>query len=510
MNRPAYILGFLLGFLLGSPPAAAQSVRVGALDVRNSLGEIAAGGPSAQAAARSNLGLGSIATQAASGVAITGGTLSGVTITLGAAGGADVTAAGGTTARTLAAWLADRHNVKAFGAVGNGTTVDLPALLAAASPIYLPEGTYYTGASIYSLTGDRRYSGMGGAGRIATLEGGVEIPQAPNLSIISAPPAAPLGTGFNRAFSGDMSMVHLAFQTVVTGATTLGQPTSGWQITPGASGIYGFLSIDQSAGWSNGTDGAGHGRTGEAASFMQVQHGGNGDATAYYAAASVSGTKAGATSFLASPAAGLFGGQVTALAAGVYLQGIGDINLNDGGNDVAAIAATYNLNRTVGTGALGATWIGVRVQQETTATTKAYDAAFSASGMGAVGLDLSDLVLQNAAGTATHSAIAMTAGQRIMGNVVNTGPFPTPGTLALGTEWLSYETGSGWNLVVGGVPILQAAAGGVVVTQLRITAPGVPASASASCSTGQLSYDAGYLYVCVATNTWKRTALSSW
>lgn len=38
----------------------------------------------------------------------------------------------------------------------------------------------------------------------------------------------------------------------------------------------------------------------------------------------------------------------------------------------------------------------------------------------------------------------------------------------------------------------------------------VPASATATGTAGQLAYASGYLYVCVATNTWKRVALSSW
>lgn len=37
-----------------------------------------------------------------------------------------------------------------------------------------------------------------------------------------------------------------------------------------------------------------------------------------------------------------------------------------------------------------------------------------------------------------------------------------------------------------------------------------PATATSTGTAGQLAYASGYLYVCVATNTWKRTALSSW
>jgi hypothetical protein len=38
----------------------------------------------------------------------------------------------------------------------------------------------------------------------------------------------------------------------------------------------------------------------------------------------------------------------------------------------------------------------------------------------------------------------------------------------------------------------------------------VPASATAAGTAGQVAADASYLYVCVATNTWKRVALTTW
>lgn len=37
-----------------------------------------------------------------------------------------------------------------------------------------------------------------------------------------------------------------------------------------------------------------------------------------------------------------------------------------------------------------------------------------------------------------------------------------------------------------------------------------PASASATGVAGTWAVDSSYLYVCVAANTWKRTALSTW
>lgn len=37
-----------------------------------------------------------------------------------------------------------------------------------------------------------------------------------------------------------------------------------------------------------------------------------------------------------------------------------------------------------------------------------------------------------------------------------------------------------------------------------------PGSSGSTGATGQLALDTNYLYVCVATNTWKRTQLTSW
>jgi len=39
---------------------------------------------------------------------------------------------------------------------------------------------------------------------------------------------------------------------------------------------------------------------------------------------------------------------------------------------------------------------------------------------------------------------------------------------------------------------------------------GTPASATATGTTGEIQWDANYIYVCVATNTWKRVAISTW
>lgn len=45
---------------------------------------------------------------------------------------------------------------------------------------------------------------------------------------------------------------------------------------------------------------------------------------------------------------------------------------------------------------------------------------------------------------------------------------------------------------------------------MRLRTAKTPASASAAGNQGDICWDANYLYVCTATNTWKRLSLSSW
>lgn len=50
----------------------------------------------------------------------------------------------------------------------------------------------------------------------------------------------------------------------------------------------------------------------------------------------------------------------------------------------------------------------------------------------------------------------------------------------------------------------------VVSDTMCLTTPKTPASATDTGTTGTMCWDANYVYVCVATNTWKRAALTTW
>ena len=44
----------------------------------------------------------------------------------------------------------------------------------------------------------------------------------------------------------------------------------------------------------------------------------------------------------------------------------------------------------------------------------------------------------------------------------------------------------------------------------NLITPDVPASASSDGVAGDIAYDSDYLYICIASDTWKRVAISTW
>ena len=57
---------------------------------------------------------------------------------------------------------------------------------------------------------------------------------------------------------------------------------------------------------------------------------------------------------------------------------------------------------------------------------------------------------------------------------------------------------------------LATVTGALTVTGNTIIATATPASASASGTAGQISWDSNYVYICISANTWKRVAIASW
>jgi hypothetical protein len=50
----------------------------------------------------------------------------------------------------------------------------------------------------------------------------------------------------------------------------------------------------------------------------------------------------------------------------------------------------------------------------------------------------------------------------------------------------------------------------VALSSITITQSFTPALSTSTGTMGRIAWDTNYFYVCIATNTWKRIALSAW
>lgn len=92
------------------------------------------------------------------------------------------------------------------------------------------------------------------------------------------------------------------------------------------------------------------------------------------------------------------------------------------------------------------------------------------------------------------------------------------GSFYNGTGWDSYtifKRGSGANngsmvLCAANTEIATISSNGLAVTGTIGCSSSTPASASAAGVAGTITWDSSYVYVCTATNTWKRAAIATW
>ena len=84
------------------------------------------------------------------------------------------------------------------------------------------------------------------------------------------------------------------------------------------------------------------------------------------------------------------------------------------------------------------------------------------------------------------------------------------GTGTAGTPSEKARIDSSGRLLVGGGSDIGGALLQVFGDRIRVGTAKTPASASATGTAGEICWDANYIYVCTATNTWKRTAIATW
>lgn len=83
----------------------------------------------------------------------------------------------------------------------------------------------------------------------------------------------------------------------------------------------------------------------------------------------------------------------------------------------------------------------------------------------------------------------------------------------IGTEKLGTGVARALELIVDGTTRLSISTAGVptfTTDQLRLSTFKTPSSASDTGVAGTICYDTNFIYVCTATNTWKRTAIATW
>ena len=331
---------------------------------------------------------------------------------------ASVTTPGG------ARWVPNEKtaNPEMFGATGAASPENAAFLEAAASGATIETGdqSYVTSLAMTALP--KRIEGRGQI----TFGSGNKL--APNWRNIDTPLSARGdGNGFNTAFNGDWRHSFLPMAAQVSGAATLGQPTTGFVHNDEFAPIYLFMrNVD--SGHNQSLTGNG-GRTTWPGVRLRGMHSGQGGMMGFSSSIFVYGeTRPGVTSFLANPAAANMNAEAYAGANGVYLNPL-EINAEDQGWDVGAIGAVVNLKRGNKTGALQAFWSGVRIQST---GTEAINSGFQISGNADTGLDFTKAEF----GTG-QSAIALKAGQRIYFEAASANNWHKT---ANGDSWISYNT----------------------------------------------------------------------
>jgi hypothetical protein len=198
------------------------------------------------------------------------------------------------------------------------------------------------------------------------------------------------------------------------------------------------LRINSNQGFNSSTTRNGPTRSGASGVRSKVSHYGNGDGVAFNAEVFVAGRKAGARSWLASPAGVLYNGSAKAGADGAYLNGV-ELHFKDAGHDIATTGIVLNFSRTNDRGRLGAGWDGIRLQSQ---GTRALNSGFRLDGRYDVGINLSR--------AQAPAAIALRRGQRVYLDAKPRGDFGTD----LGRTYIFFD-GKSIRFVVNGKQVLE-------------------------------------------------------
>jgi len=336
----------------------------------------------------------------------------------------------GATTRTWQSKVADLPALRDFGAVCDGSTNDATAVtnaVGAFSSVLATGAASSTGTKCKVATASTALTGKL-FGWNTQLVDGSSNQRGYFFSAVSANQSYTITNEDNveTAFNGNFTGAQFVVEHRITGAATLTQPTVGYVYSPWAYPYYTFLYNE--SGFNNSTS-SNVGRTAAVAYRVRLYQHGQGDMVGFNCSSFGDTTKGGVTNFLANPATVCLNGDMTAGAAGFYLNPL-EFSLSDNGNDAAAIGTVLNFNRTVNTGANGVAWGGERIQS---VGSKAIDFGFSVTGPVITGLDFTQATF-----SAAQIGSAWPANARQYLNATSSGTF----TVSAGTTWTSYNSGN--------------------------------------------------------------------
>ena len=185
-------------------------------------------------------------------------------------------------------------SVADFGAVCDGTTDDKTAVnaaLAAYPAVYISPGkTCYVSEGAVSIPGK-----LVGDGVLKDSSGYLRAPRHSLISSNLNPSWPDTNTdSVLTAFNGNYSGSQWAAEHIITGANTLGTPTTGYHWTPWAAAS--FLYLYGGSGWNNSLSDQ-TGRTMTEGHMVHVDNYGQGDVIAFACQGLVASSLPGATTF---------------------------------------------------------------------------------------------------------------------------------------------------------------------------------------------------------------------